>query len=137
MWQWLELNSLEELGLLKKPLFSTVFQNTFSFPGNWILRAGIMWNSGGYRGITYGKHSWQINFRLSKSFFQQRLWINLTINDILKTSSNQWKMHFDDLRITQKRNEDSRYVMLTASYRFNSTKSKYKGKQSSDELNRL
>lgn len=137
MWQWLELNSLEELGLLKKPLFSTVFQNTFSFPGNWILRAGIMWNSSGYRGITYGKHSWQINFRLSKSFFQQRLWINLTINDILKTSSNQWKVHFDDLRITQKRNEDSRYVMLTASYRFNSTKSKYKGKQSSDELNRL
>lgn len=67
-----------------------------------------MWNSSGYRGITYGKYSWQINFRLSKSFFQQRLWINLMINDILKTSSNQWKMHFDDLRVTQDRNVDSR-----------------------------
>jgi len=48
-----------------------------------------------------------------------------------------WKMHFDDLRVMQEKNMDSRYMMLSISYRFNPAKNKYKGKQSSDELNSL
>jgi len=137
MWQWLDLDASYRQEQYKSPLFSIAFQNTFSFPDNWILRTGVMWNSGGYQGITYGKHSWQINLRLSKSLFQQKLWINLTLNDILKTSTSYWKMHFDDLRVMQEKNMDSRYMMLSISYRFNPAKNKYKGKQSSDELNRL
>lgn len=137
MWQWLDLDASYRQEQYKSPLFSIAFQNTFSFPDNWILRTGVMWNSGGYQGITYGKHSWQINLRLSKSLFQQKLWINLTLNDILKTSTSYWKMHFDDLRVMQEKNMDSRYMMLSISYRFNPAKNKYKGKQSSDELNSL
>ena len=48
-----------------------------------------------------------------------------------------WKMHFDDLRVMQEKNMDSRYMMLSISYRFNPAKNKYKEKQSSDELNSL
>lgn len=137
IWQWLDLDTSYRQEQYKSPLFSIAFQNTFSFLDNWILRTGVMWNSGGYRGITYGKHSWQINLRLSKSLFKRKLWINLTLNDILKTSTSYWKMHFDDLRVMQEKNMDSRYMMLSISYRFNPAKNKYKGKQSSDELNRL
>ena len=46
-------------------------------------------------------------------------------------------MDYGNINMLYDKNIDSRSVSITVSYRFNSTANKYKGQQSSDEINRL
>ena len=46
-------------------------------------------------------------------------------------------MDFWKIIMLYHKNIDSRSVILTVSYRFNSTRDKYKGQQASEEINRL
>ena len=46
-------------------------------------------------------------------------------------------MDYGNINMLYDKNIDSRSVSITVSYRFNSTTNKYKGQQSSDEINRL
>lgn len=46
-------------------------------------------------------------------------------------------MSYGNINMLYDKNIDSRAISLTVTYRFNSTTNKYKGQQSSDEINRL
>ena len=135
MWQWLNLE--DENREYDKPMFSGKWNNTFSFPQDWTFRLNMGGHFGGHSGVTLMKPSWGIDLSVSKRLLKNQLTINLSGNDIFKTRTNKWEMNYGKINLWYDKNIDSRSVSLTVSYRFNSTNSKYKGTQSSDEINRL
>lgn len=135
MWQWLKLEN--ENRDYHKPMFSGKWNNTVSLPKEWTLRLNVDGHLGGHSGVILVKPSWGVDFNVSKRFLKNQLTVNLSANDIFKTRTNKWEMNYGKINLWYDKNIDSRSVSLTVSYRFNSTNSKYKGEQTSDELNRL
>lgn len=135
MWQWLKLEN--ESRDYDKPMFNGKWNNTFSLSKDWVVRANTNGHIGGHNGITLLKPSWGIDLSVSKRLLKDQLTINLSANDIFKTRTNKWEMNYDKINLWYDKNIDSRTISLTLSYQFNSTNSKYKGQQTSDELNRL
>ena len=83
---------------------------------------------------------WTVNAQAYKSFFNGALAFNLTINDILNTNMEKWKMRTHNVEISKDCNNHSmtRGISLQVTYNFNTTKSKYKGTGAGNaEKNRL
>lgn len=135
MWQWLNLEN--ENVKYNKPLFSGKLNNTFSLQQDWTLRLNVAGLFGGHDGIQLMKPSWGMGLNVSKRLLKKQLTINLSVNDIFKTQKGKWEMNYGKIHLLYDKNRDTRSVSLTVTYQFNRTDSKYKGKQASDELNRL
>jgi len=136
MWQWLNLGEdIEEK--CNTPIFSGKWFNTFSFPQKWILRIEASGMSAGHSGVAYTQPSWGIDLSITKRLLADKLSIQLSANDILKTNTAKWDMDYGKINMLYDKDLDSRSVSLTITYRFNSTTNKYKGQQTSDEINRL
>lgn len=135
MWQWLKLDNVDNS--YNKPIGSAKWFNTFSLPQKWTLRVDASGRTSGHGGVTFLKPTWGIDLKVTKRFMEDKISVNLTANDILKTNTNKWEMDYGKIIMLYDKNIDSRSVILTVSYRFNSTRDKYKGQQASEEINRL
>lgn len=135
IWQWLNIEN--ENVEYKRPMFSGKFNNTFSLQRNWTFRINMDGHLRGCSGITLLKPSWGADLDVSKQIFNNRLTVNVSANDIFKTRTKKWEMNYGKIHLWYDKNIDSRSVTVTIRYRFNSTNSKYKDEQASDELNRL
>ena len=72
-----------------------------------------------------------------KTFWNDQLRLNLTVTNLFNTSRERWGLDTNGI-IFEKWNDDGRRTfMLSVTYRFNQSKSKYKGTASTSELNRL
>ena len=72
-----------------------------------------------------------------KTFLHDRLRLVLSVTNLFNTSREKWRLDTNDI-LYEKWNDDGRRTfLLTATYRFNQSKSKYKGTASTSELNRL
>lgn len=72
-----------------------------------------------------------------KTFFRDRLRLMLSVTNLFNTSREKWRLDTNGI-LYEKWNDDRRRTfLLTATYRFNQSKSKYKGTASTSELNRL
>ncbi len=101
------------------------------------MRLNASGNSAGYSGIAFFHPSWGIDLRITKRLLEDKLSIQLAAVDIFKTNILNWEMDYGNINMLYDKNIDSRSVSITVSYNFNSTTNKYKGQQSSDEINRL
>ena len=81
----------------------------------------------------------QVNARLSKSFLtDDALTVTITANDILHTGYTYFNAYGDRVYSEATRYYDSQRIGLQLSYKFNATKSKYKGTGAGQsEKNRL
>ena len=70
----------------------------------------------------------QVNARLSKSFLKDdALTVTATANDILHTGYTYFNAYGDHVYSESTRYYDNQRIGLQLSYKFNATKSKYKG----------
>jgi outer membrane receptor protein involved in Fe transport len=121
-----------------QPLVTVKIKNNFSFPQG--FRAG-MDNEYGSRGNSdlYCYYSrFRTDIYLSKTFFAEKLRVNISGNDIFNTDkyrsksningiySDGWSDLFCHPRLS-----------ISLTYNFNAAQSKYKGEQASEELNRM
>lgn len=112
--------------------------NDFTLPADFIFSLNGAYSTEGYRGITKLQSYGTIDVGLRKSFCRNSLTLNLTGSDIFHTfrsgvwKSNPWVSEYTkDVLNTRK-------VELTATYRFNAARSKYKGSgAANDEMRRL
>lgn len=135
MWQSMKLDEVDSD--YSKPIGSAKWFNTFSLPKEWTLRVDASGRTSGHSGVAYMQPSWDIDLKVTKRLMNNKLSINLTASDIFKTYTNKWEMYYGKVNMLYDKNMDSRSVSLTVSYRFNSTKDKYKGQQASGEVDRL
>ena len=114
--------------------------NTFTFPHSWLLN--IKGNFAPYyeSGATQTKTTGFINLRLTKQFLKDRsLSVAILANDILHTQYTKRTAYGGiNIRTQYSEYKDSRRVGIDLSWRFNATKSRYKGSHAGQsERNRL
>ncbi len=122
----------------EKPIWNYSLQNTFRLPAGWVFMADIQGTSSGNSRMTYMYGQYRVNVRLTKTFMNDRLVLNLRGADILGTYRHEFLMEAYPAATYLKKNLDTRSWQLSVRYKFNSTRSKYKGQSASEEeRNRL
>lgn len=79
-----------------------------------------------------------VNISLNKTFMNDRMNVNLRVNDIFASQRSSYIIYGDCMQFDKWNYSDTWNVRLTVSYKFNSTRSKYRGTgAANEELNRL
>lgn len=125
--QWLSIDYLGEEKDLSKPILFAVAGSSFKIPKGFMLDFDYSFTSKGnmrvYE-IPAARH--QFDIALRKSFLKDALSLELKGTDLFRIKSFT-SIYRGPYMIVQSNLTDSRQVVLTLRYKFNSTKSKYKG----------
>ncbi len=137
--QWFELENNKKIIELNKPMAVVSLNNSFRFPKKFLFTLDTQFQSKGNSTNCYvGKSTFTVNFSLTKTFFDDNLSISIKGYDIFKEQKRQFLVYNGqtDLHLFQTR--DNREISLTIRYKFNSVRSKYKGKGAGNaEIQRL
>ena len=120
-----------------KPLWMAQVNNTIYLPWDMKFNANLTYQGSGNTQNIMTKSMIFADIWLSKYFLKKQLHLNVGIDDITHGQRECWELSMGDLKITKKAKRDSRYVFVSLNYTFNKARSRYKGKNSTDELNRL
>lgn len=133
--QWLRLDATNH----NHPIFSYYFDNTVSLPNNFLLTLNAHGRTKGDMHTNRFENTWfSSDISISKSFFNKSLQIKMSATDIFNTSNSDWTMNTYGVFVNKQQSIDYREISLSATYRFNPKKSKYKGQNASDsEMERL
>ena len=111
-----------------EPEFTFRLDNNFNFPNGWFFNLNGNITPAAKQGYAIGQTTGQINARLSKSFLKDdALTVTITANDILHTGYTYFNVYGDHVYSESKRYYDYQRIGIQLSYKFNATKSKYKG----------
>ena len=125
-------------GNFQKPRFYCQLRNTFQLPNNFVAMLNYVIYGQGNDGSTYFKTQQEMDCSLSKSFFKDRLTLNLQAFDIFKTLNRRYNLYTEHLCYNIDTYSDTQSLRLTVSYKFNGVPSKYKGTGAgNDEKERL
>lgn len=133
--QWLTIEAKE----YNRPIFSYYFENMFTLPNDWIVTFNIYGQSkGDMHTNRFGATLCSADASVGKSFFNNSLQLRLSATDIFNSANNDWTMNTCGVFVDKRQSYDRRGIALSATYRFNPRKNKYKGESAADsEMNRL
>lgn len=133
--QWLKLDNTR----YDKPIFSYLFDNTFSLPHGWIITANISGSSQGDMHTNRFGASWfTMDASVGKTFLNKSLTVKLAATDIFNTADNDWTMNTYGVLVDKRQSYDRRGLSLNIIYNFQPRKSGYKGTSASEaEMKRL
>ena len=140
MKQWLTTTFNSQDKHLGQPMLSLQLGNIVALPHDWLLQADFSMHTHGYTGSNFKIESTNpmLSLSVSKDFFQRRLNIKLTGNDLFNQGKSRGTFYFDRMIFRKTEDNDTRCVSLSLRYRFNVTPSKYKGSGAGNaEKNRL
>jgi hypothetical protein len=120
-----------------KPRYSFTMRNSIMLFKSWQAGADISYYTAGNAQVTYIYDIFNLNVSLSKSFLDGKLRVNLRGTDIFNTYKSKFNILVNDITSKMWKDQNTRGVQLSVTYRFNATNSKYKGEAASKELNRL
>jgi hypothetical protein len=133
--QWLTLGELKQT--YNTPRFFLTWNNTFSFENDWRLNVFAESNTAGHNGNNLQHSSWALSISAAKNNIIPNLNVSLGIMDIFQSYRMNWERGFDSAVSGVKYKLDSRRVQLIVTYSFNATQNRFRGQQSTDEINRL
>jgi len=134
--------AFEEIGIKNhwnRPSFYLNLDNNFNFPNDWFVNVQGYINPATHTGTVKAKTSGSVNGQISKTFLKEKnLTVRLSFNDIFHTGRNAMTSYGIQTSTTFSEYYDYQRVGVTLSYKFNATKSKYKGTGAGqNEKNRL
>ena len=136
---WFKSTFLDEEKSFNHPMLVLQLGNIVTLPHDWLLQADFNMHTHGYQ-----QNAWFdctnaiLSLSVSKDFFNRRLNIKLTGNDLFNGGINRFTLYSNRLMISKMEDNDSRCIQLSLRYRFNVTPSKYKGTGAGNaEKNRL
>jgi hypothetical protein len=137
--QWFTLHTSTGDYELNRPVFQFSMDNSFEFGHGWVASIdGWLTTIGDQENGSFTGNTGSLNVSLTKTFFDDRLSIRLQGYDLLGTEKNKMLSYFDGIQTKQIGWSDSREFGLTVRYKFNTTRSKYKGTGAGNaEKNRL
>jgi len=137
---WLTTTFLDEEKNFNHPMLSLQLGNIVMLPSDWMLQADFNMHTHG----NTGSNIWvdctnpMLSLSVSKDFFQHRLNVKLTGNDLFNGGINHVMLYSNRMMFSKMQDNDSRCIQLSLRYRFNVTPSKYKGTGAGNaEKNRL
>lgn len=127
--QWLKVETPLGITNLNKPQFHINWDNSIKLPADFLLTAGVVWNSKGDAGnFRTLDDTWMVNASLYKSVLNDRLTFLLQANDIFNTYEENVTLYSGAIRTLEQFNDaNMQSVSLTIRFRLNNAKSKYKG----------
>ena len=137
---WLMTTFLNEEKNFNHPMLSLQLGNIVMLPSDWMLQPDFNMHTHG----NTGSNIWvdctnpMLSLSVSKDFFQHRLNVKLTGNDLFNGGINHVMLYSNRMMFSKMQDNDSRCIQLSLRYRFNVTPSKYKGTGAGNaEKNRL
>ena len=111
------------------PMLTLQLGNIIAFPHDWLLQADFNMHTHGNTGsnIWVDSTNPMLSLSVSKDFFQHRLNVKLTGNDLFNGGINHVMLYSNRMMFRKTEDNDSRCIQLSLRYRFNVTPSKYKG----------
>ena len=124
--QWYEGDKPWGKEKFNKPIGSITFRNNFKLPKGFLLDVNGSYTTKGYQNNIYlADDMFDMNASLSKSFMKEKLTLQLQAYNML--NPKQVAMVYSGIRVLQNIQTTHRQVSLTVRYKFNTTRSKYKG----------
>lgn len=137
--QWAKIEHNGNKLSMNKPLFVSTFNNGVKLPHDWTLSLDMTFQGkGDYQNIYIYQNVFMMNASVTKSFLNDRLSFNLQGIDLTHGRKDGNRIYNKQMNMDVANASDSREIRLTLRYKFNASKSKYKGKGAAgDELKRL
>lgn len=137
--QWFTLHTSIDTYKLNRPMYLGTFSNAFSLPWGLVCNIDYSYQSkGDNTNIYIPKERHELNIGMSKSFLHDALTIEIKGNDLFYQDWDADKLYNDKMQLVQYARRGTRDVTISLSYKFNTTRSKYKGTGAgNDEINRL
>lgn len=137
---FLDMNA-EKIGIAQRrnqPRCYFTLDNSFNLPKGWFFNIQGELRTAARQGFFVTRTEGEINARLSKSFLKDALTLALTANDILHTGYYHFDLYGINAYLENRIYMDFQRFGVQVSYKFNATKSKYKGTGAGQsEKNRL
>lgn len=130
--------SMGEKRAFNSPYAYFSFTNAFRLGEGFYLNIDGNFRTRGNDGAVMMKPSGSVNASLFKSFFKERLSLNLQGFDLFATQRNSMFLYGTSMTFDKWNYSDFRQVRFTVRYKFNATRSKYKGTGAAqEEIQRL
>lgn len=120
-----------------KPFVDLVLENTVTLPYSLIFGADIDWSFKGNNDIQVAYSNFNFDAYCIKSFFEDKLYIKLAVENLFNTSYDRWYTNTNGIYYNKWSDYTRRIFSLSVKYTFNPAKKKYKGEDASSELNRF
>lgn len=136
--QFFKNMTMGKMKQFNRPVFSCRLDNHFRFGKTFTGNLTLFYSSKGNESILLVKPDQGVNIGLNKTFLNDRLSVNLRANDVFASRRSSYIIYGDHVEFDKWNYSDTRNIRLTVSYKFNSTRSKYRGTgAANEELNRL
>ena len=137
--QWLTMETTAGNISLNKPMLIAQANNTFRFSKTLTGELNFRYQGPGhYQNIYLDYHQTVLDVSIVKTFFNDRLSIKLAGEDLLDRRRDGNLVYNHQVKLWQGNYYDRRQFVATIRYKFNTTRSKYKGTGAgNDEKNRL
>lgn len=134
--QWFKADTPQGYRKLNTPYMNFIWQNSFQLPAGILLDVELDWNTKGYmQNVYFQRHLWGVDLALQKAFLKDKLSFRLDVYDLFKKweQGNSVTFYSGALRSIRQDENSHRVIRLTARYKFNSAKSKYRGTGAGEE----
>jgi len=112
----------------KQPYFLFEWDNSFQFSNGWFLNIQADYHPACRSGFAVFHTTGQVNARVSKSFLKDNaMTVALTASDIFRTGNYYFHIYGINSSVKKTIYRDFQRIGIQLSYKFNATKSKYKG----------
>lgn len=126
--QWLTLHTSTKTYKLNKPIWQFSFNNTFDFGKGWLLSMESYLVTKGDSEIgSLASNRGSLDINLTKSFLKDRLALRIGGTDLFHTQKEGGIGYTESMETQYIGTYDSRQFVLTVTYKFNTSRSKYKG----------
>lgn len=126
--QWFTMETMAGNISLNKPMLIAQANNTFRFSKTLTGELDFSYQGPGhYQNIYLDYHQTALDISIVKTFFNDRLSIKLAGEDLLDRSRDGNRVYNQQVQLYQGNYYDRRRFVATIRYKFNATRSKYKG----------
>ena len=132
--QWYDIQTPQGNLSLDNPMGTIIWNNNLCLPWGFMLDADFMYTSkGDMKNGRFLKPSWRMDMALQKSFLNDRLNIRLDATNLFNSYKRDFMMYVSNMQTMHMTEEPNNCtVRLTVRYKFNTTRSKYKGTGAGD-----
>ena len=126
--QWFDMEFRSEVISLNKPICVVNFTNIVQLPRQYMINASFYYQSKG-QSLVYEmlSHIYFLDLSVQKSFLKDALTVEIEGTDLFNSRYDNAMLRSGAYSIVQYNRYDTRELVLTLRYKFNSAKSKYKG----------
>lgn len=137
--QWMTVDNGGIEMKLNKPRLVLQFANSFELPGGFLASVDMnFYGKGNEQNSYFSRNYYNLDMSIRKSFLKDALSIELRGSDLLNQARDYSRSFYNRITWEQNNRYDTREFGITLRYKFNTIKSKYKGKgAANNELKRL